>query len=112
MNQHDFAVLVGKPQSTIARIEAESMNPSLGLITEIVNKAGKQVKLIIKYVENKYGSDFFEDYDVKKEPQEKWTEEYLKELEIKSMAGLSSKQFILYLSEVSDFVHEHSKKKR
>ena len=47
MNQHDFAVLVGKPQSTIARIETESMNPSLGLITEIVNKAGKQVKLII-----------------------------------------------------------------
>ena len=47
MNQHDFAVLVGKPQSTIARIEAESMNPSLGLITEIVNKAGKQVKLVI-----------------------------------------------------------------
>lgn len=47
MNQHDFAVLVGKPQSTIARIEAESMNPSLGLITEIVNKTGKQVKLVI-----------------------------------------------------------------
>lgn len=47
MNQHDFAVLVGKPQSTIARIETESMNPSLGLITEIVNKAGKQVKLVI-----------------------------------------------------------------
>lgn len=84
------------------------------LIMDIINGElkGDQVHMIVNCLENKYGNDFFEDYNVKKLPQTEWNEEYLKELELKSMAGMVSKQFIYHLSEVSDFVHEHSKKKR
>ena len=83
-------------------------------IMEIINGElkYKQVKLIINHIENKYGNDFFANYDVEKRPQTEWNEEYLKELKLKSMNGMTSKQFIYHLSEVSDFVHEHAKTKK
>ena len=35
MTQREFASLVGKPQSTIARIESGKMNVSINVLTEI-----------------------------------------------------------------------------
>lgn len=47
MTQAEFAKYVGKPQSTIGRIEAGSMNVSIGLLNEIAVGAHRQVKLIL-----------------------------------------------------------------
>lgn len=47
MTQKEFAKFVSKPQSTIGRIEAGSMNVSIGLINEIANAAHREVKLIL-----------------------------------------------------------------
>lgn len=37
MSQKEFAKYVGKPQSTIARIESGSMNVSIGLLSDIAD---------------------------------------------------------------------------
>lgn len=47
MSQREFAKLVGKPQSTIARIESGQMNVSINVLNEIAN-ATKQ-KLTVKF---------------------------------------------------------------
>lgn len=82
------------------------------LIRDIIN--GKlnleEVQRKIAELEAEYGKDFFVDYDIEKK-EKPWDEKYLHDLEIKSMAGMSSKQFILHLAEVSEFVHS-SKYKR
>lgn len=48
LSQHRFAKLVGKPQSTIIRIEAGSMNVSVKVLRDIATAAGKD--LSIKFV--------------------------------------------------------------
>lgn len=47
MTQKEFAKYVSKPQSTIARIEAGSMNVSVGLLNEIANAAHREIKLVL-----------------------------------------------------------------
>lgn len=47
MTQKEFAKYVGKPQSTIGRIEAGSMNVSIGLLNEIANHANRKIKLVL-----------------------------------------------------------------
>lgn len=47
MTQKEFSKYVGKPQSTIGRIEAGSMNVSIGLLNEIANRAHRKVKLVL-----------------------------------------------------------------
>lgn len=47
MSQREFAKLVGKPQSTIARIESGQMNVSINVLNEIAT-ATKQ-KLTVKF---------------------------------------------------------------
>lgn len=47
MSQKEFANYVGKPQSTIARIESESMNVSVGLLSDIAEAAHRQIKLVL-----------------------------------------------------------------
>ena len=47
MTQVEFAKYVGKPQSTIGRIEAGNMNVSIGLLNEIANRAHRQVMLVL-----------------------------------------------------------------
>lgn len=45
MTQREMASLVGKPQSTIARIENGSMNPSIKVLSEIAERTGKTLTL-------------------------------------------------------------------
>ncbi|WP_236694824.1 helix-turn-helix domain-containing protein [Lactobacillus kefiranofaciens] len=45
--EKEFARYVGKPQSTISRIESGSMNVSIGLLNEIANSAHRQIKLVL-----------------------------------------------------------------
>lgn len=47
MTQKEFAQYVHKPQSTIGRIEAGSMNVTVGLLSEIANAAHRQIKLVL-----------------------------------------------------------------
>lgn len=47
MSQKEFAKYVGKPQSTIARIESASMNVSVGLLSDIADAAHRRIKLIL-----------------------------------------------------------------
>lgn len=42
LTQKELAEKLGKPQSTISRIETGEMNPSIGLVIEIVNGLEKK----------------------------------------------------------------------
>ncbi|MDA9428876.1 hypothetical protein B834_1363 [Enterococcus mundtii 1A] len=48
VSQREFAEKVGKPQSTIARIENGSMNPSIKILYEIATKVGKELHVDFK----------------------------------------------------------------
>lgn len=48
VSQREFAEKVGKPQSTIARIENGSMNPSIKILYEIATKVGKELHVEFK----------------------------------------------------------------
>lgn len=91
----------------------ESTEIIVQLMREIIN--GKmnlqQTKDKMLQLETKYGQDFFLDYDYDEAKPKPWDEEYLQELEIKSTAGMSSKQFILHLAEVSEYVHSKKSNK-
>lgn len=45
LSQRQFAELVDKPQSTIARIESGSMNASIQLLTDIVEATGHHLTI-------------------------------------------------------------------
>ena len=47
MSQQEFSKYVGKPQSTISRIESGSMNVTVGLLSEIATAAHRQIKLVL-----------------------------------------------------------------
>lgn len=47
MSQREFAKLVGKPQSTIARIESGKMNVSINVLNEIADATNQ--KLTVKF---------------------------------------------------------------
>lgn len=71
----------------------------------------ERCKKKIQDYESQYGLDFFVDYYVE-EKDTSWGRAYLNELEIKSMTGMTSKQFILHLAEVSEYVHTHEKSEK
>ncbi|OJG76409.1 hypothetical protein RV10_GL003737 [Enterococcus pallens] len=48
MTQRELAEKVGKPQSTIARIENGSMNVSFNVLYEIATSVGKEVTIGFK----------------------------------------------------------------
>ena len=45
LSQTEFAKRVGKPQSTIARIETEAVLPTIKLLREIATKVGKRLEI-------------------------------------------------------------------
>ncbi|KGH58608.1 XRE family transcriptional regulator [Oenococcus oeni IOEB_8417] len=45
LSQRELAERLGKPQSTIARIENGNVNPSFKTIEEIANKLGKHLQI-------------------------------------------------------------------
>lgn len=64
----------------------------------------EQVRDIIQKIEAEFGEEFFDNYDVPKE-EKPWNRETLKKLETASLVGTCSKQFILHLAEVSEYIH-------
>lgn len=45
LSQIEFAKRVGKPQSTIARIETGAVLPTVHLLSEIARKVGKRLEI-------------------------------------------------------------------
>ena len=45
LSQTEFAKRVGKPQSTIARIETGAVLPTIGLLREIATKVDKRLEI-------------------------------------------------------------------
>ena len=83
------------------------------LVSKIVNGEIKrfEVEAELLRMEKKYGSDCFNSYPVKRK-QKPWSKEYLNELEVLSSSGASSKDFYLYMSEVSDEIYKNKIKKK
>ncbi len=53
MSQREFALVVGKPQSTIARIENGSMSPSIKTLEEIAKPMGRKIEVSFAEVQSK-----------------------------------------------------------
>ena len=97
--------------------EADDIYDSIGLIEahrRLTNNIidGKydrnKVQEEIDRIEQKYGkSSFISYHPIRKEPP--YTEEDLRKLEIESAAGACSKDFYLYMAEVSEYVHNNKK---
>lgn len=68
-----------------------------------------QVKSEVNRIESEYGPGSFDSYKVRK-TSAPWTKEDLDELEIQSISGACSKDFYLYMAEVSEFVYKKNKK--
>lgn len=49
LSQRDFAKLVGKPQSTIARLENGTFNASTGLLAEIAENANSKLRVTFSH---------------------------------------------------------------
>ena len=69
----------------------------------------EQVKCEIERIESEYGPSAFDSYKVKK-TNAPWNKEDLEKLEIQSASGACSKEFYLYMAEVSEFVYKKNKK--
>lgn len=69
----------------------------------------EQVKEELNRIETEYGPDSFDLYKVKKKSAP-WSKEDLEDLEIQSASGACSKDFYLYMAEVSEFVHRKNRK--
>ena len=65
----------------------------------------------LKRISETYGEECFNSYEVKRKPKP-WTEQNLKELEILNASGAGSKEFYLYMAEVSEEVYAQKAKKK
>ncbi|MBR1987953.1 MAG: hypothetical protein IKA36_02820 [Clostridia bacterium] len=69
----------------------------------------KQVELMVREFEKRYGSDVFANYDVERK-QKPWKMRYLGELTVKALSGMASKQLILHIAEVAEYIRSKHKK--
>lgn len=86
----------------------EYIDEQIQLVSKIANGeiSKATVEKELDRMEQKYGRDCFNSYPVKRKPKP-WTKEYLDELEILSSSGASSKEFYLYMAEVSDEIYKN-----
>jgi hypothetical protein len=99
------------------KMETEGIYEAFGLIGEhsrltnniILGKYDRnKVQEEIDRIEQKYGkSSFISYHPIRKEPP--YTKKDLTDLEIESAAGACSKDFYLYMAEVSEYVHNNKK---
>ncbi|MBE5879080.1 MAG: hypothetical protein E7288_03775 [Lachnospiraceae bacterium] len=71
----------------------------------------KDVENELERISKQYGDECFNSYEVKKQPKP-WTNNSLKELEVLSASGAASKEFYLYMAEVSEEVYSQKYKKK
>lgn len=87
----------------------DEMNQLINDILE--NKINsKETGIRIKMLKEKYGEDIFPGFAFHPESKP-WDKDYLKKLKTMSITGACSEQFIIHMSEVSEFIYEKKKKK-
>ena len=85
----------------------ESTQEVFKVIEDILysNLNTKATKNRLMKIEEKYGKDAFVPYSFVKQ-KEPWTPKYLEELKLKIMAGACSKDLIIHLAEVNDYLRK------
>lgn len=68
----------------------------------------QSVKAELERISRQYGEDSFNGYKVNRKPKP-WSKADLDELNILCSAGAGSKEFFLYMAEVSDYVYSQKK---
>lgn len=71
----------------------------------------QETEIRIKRLKETYGDDVFPGFAFRPESKP-WDKDYLAKLKMMSITGACSEQFIMHMSEVSDFVYEKKKKKK
>lgn len=79
-----------------------------GIVSGELNR--EQVATEINRIESEYGEDSFDSYAVKRK-NAPWTKYDLEDLEVQSASGACSKDFYLYMAEVSEYVHRSNDKR-
>ena len=98
--------------------EQKTVNDKRGMVNEgtraiskvienILNNKFDKKKTVMELsrIEQEYGKDVFVPYSFVKQ-EEPWTPKYLEELKMKIMAGACSKDFIIHLAEVNDYLRK------
>ena len=98
--------------------EQKTVNDKRGMVNEgtraiskvienILNNKFDKKKTVMELsrIEQEYGKDVFVPYSFVKQ-EEPWTPKYLEELKMKIMAGAYSKDFIIHLAEVNDYLRK------
>jgi len=87
----------------------EHISLTNGILSGKISKA--DVETAMDRIEKEYGESAFNLYKVEKKPAP-WTQGDLDDLEIQSASGACSKEFYLYMAEVSDYVHRNGNKNK
>lgn len=87
----------------------DEMNQLINDILE--NKINsKETGIRINRIKEKYGEEIFPGFSFYPESKP-WDKDYLAKLKTMSITGACSEQFIIHMSEVSDFIYEKKKRK-
>lgn len=82
------------------------LDEQINLVSKImkgeIDRSGVEQEL--NRISAEYGDDSFNSYTVKRMPKP-WTDKELKDLEVLSATGAASKEFYLYMAEVSEAVY-------
>lgn len=81
----------------------EHISLTNGILSGKLSKSG--VASEIDRIEKEYGESAFNLYKVQKKDAP-WTQSDLDDLEIQSASGACSKEFYLYMAEVSEYIHK------
>ena len=86
---------------------SEGAQEALKVVEDILynNLNTKTTKNRLMEIEEKYGKNIFDSYSFEKK-EEPWTPKYLEELKMKIMAGIISKELIIHLAEVNDYLRK------
>lgn len=84
-----------------------AVEEQIRLVSKIVNGEihRPEVERELDRIAKQYGEDCFNSYVVTRKPKP-WSKEYLEELRALSVRGAGSREFYLYMAEVSDEVHK------
>ena len=85
----------------------ESSQKVLKVVEDILysNLNTKATKNRLMKIEEKYGKNIFDSYSFEKK-EKPWDKEYLEELKLKIMSGIISKELIIHLAEVNDYLRK------
>ncbi len=89
------------------------IDEQIKLVNKIVNGeiSKAEVERELDRIANEFGEQCFNDYKVKRK-EKPWNKKDLDELVVLNSSGASSRDFYLYMAEVSEYLNACSKKKK